>query len=59
MGASGWKISQKTSGVRRDSGQIDLAEFLLKVGQGDQTSPGGGGGWGSGSEMRGDQISKW
>ena len=46
MGASGWKITRKASGVRRDSGYIDLAEFLLKVGQGDQTSPGGGGGAG-------------
>ena len=53
--------SEETSGGRRNSGYIDLTGFLLKVGQGGQTSPGdddGRGGRGTQSEIQDGHIGR-
>lgn len=44
MGAvRGWKIAARKRHREGDSGETDPAGFLREAGQGDQTSPGGGG----------------
>lgn len=45
---------EETSGVRRDSGQADLAGLSPKTGQGKQPSPGEGGGRGTQPGHKGD-----
>lgn len=53
-----WVESYKKviSRVREDSGKIDLRRFLLKAGQGNQTSLGDGGEQGTGTNIEGNKI---
>ena len=56
IGVSGWKITKRKHQGKGEIFAKPTHLNLLKAGQGAQTSPQGGGGWGTSTDIEGDQT---